>query len=270
MKKLKNNTLVYDDQCPLCSGYTHYFIRSGMLDNQGRIAYSSLPDNISESIDTAKARNEIALINKETGKVVYGVESLLIVLGNNWPIVRKLGSIRPIHFLIKQLYFFISYNRKVISPAKQTQNSCIPDVNYFYRCCYLLLAWLITSFTLFAYANYFGTTIPSGSLYRELAISAIQIPFQLVVLLILRQPKKLAYHGNMMTVSVIGSLMLFPMLILNQWVMIPSLNLVYFFLVVAFMIYEHKRRVQLLEISPLLTLTWIIYRIFVLLLILFL
>ena len=36
MKTLENQTLLYDEDCPLCSVYTTGFIKNGMLDVNGR------------------------------------------------------------------------------------------------------------------------------------------------------------------------------------------------------------------------------------------
>ena len=45
MKTLENQTLLFDEDCPLCRIYTSRFIKAGMLDENGKmIAY--FPSNV--------------------------------------------------------------------------------------------------------------------------------------------------------------------------------------------------------------------------------
>ncbi len=46
MKTLKNYTLIYDDQCPMCNIYSKGFIKAGMLDENGREAFTDLSSKI--------------------------------------------------------------------------------------------------------------------------------------------------------------------------------------------------------------------------------
>jgi hypothetical protein len=76
----------------------------------------------------------------------------------------------------------------------------------------------------------------------------------------------------MMTVSLIGAILLSPMLLANSWFtnIHPFINITYFFIVVAFMLYDHIRRVSLILAPKWLSATWVLYRVLVLILILFL
>ena len=42
MKTLENHTLLYDEDCPLCQVYSSGFIKTGMLDQNGRQPFSTL------------------------------------------------------------------------------------------------------------------------------------------------------------------------------------------------------------------------------------
>ena len=70
-------------------------------------------------IDVQRASNEIALVDNENKTVLYGIDSLLKVIGFSFPWMEKVGNWKPINFLLKKLYSFISYNRKVIMPSKK-------------------------------------------------------------------------------------------------------------------------------------------------------
>ena len=88
-----------------------------------------------------------------------------------------------------------------------------------------------------------------------------QIVFQGLVLLLFVKDKILSYIGNMITVSLIGSLLLIPILLASIIAVTGTVFLVsYFLLVVGFMILQHQERVSNLQLPTYLTLTWILYR----------
>ena len=82
---MANKILIYDDNCPLCSWYTSLFVKYGLLNPDGRKPFSSLDDILARQIDLDKSRNEIPLIDTVSGKVFYGIDSLLEVLGEKMP-----------------------------------------------------------------------------------------------------------------------------------------------------------------------------------------
>ena len=103
MKTLENHTLLYDEDCPLCQVYTSGFIRTGMLDQNGRQAYTAMTYDAQNFIDIERASNEIALVDNENKTVTYGIESLLKVLGVRFPFIEKTGHLTPVKYLLKKL-----------------------------------------------------------------------------------------------------------------------------------------------------------------------
>src|SRR5881275_463546 len=102
MKTLKNYVIFYDEVCPLCNVYTGAFVKTGMLDREGRLAYQAMPKECAEKIDGKRAVDEIALLNKETGEVYYGVNSLFLVLGNSFPFLKPLFRIPVFSWLVEK------------------------------------------------------------------------------------------------------------------------------------------------------------------------
>ncbi len=269
MKTLANQTLLYDEDCPLCQAYTGAFVKSGMLDDKGRKPYAELNDSELVFVDTEKAANEIALIDRENNTVTYGVDSLIKVIGNSFPLVNTISNITPIKYILKKLYSFISYNRKVIIPGKNSNNTiqCAPAFNYRYRIAFMLFATIVTAITLFNYAELLP--IPQGGFSREIALALGQLAFQFIFLYRLDNKTVLNYLGNVMTVSLAGSLLLLPMLLINSFIALPeTANLVWFAITVTLMFMEHYRRVRILELPPYLCFTWVAYRLIALALIL--
>ncbi|MFH7017875.1 hypothetical protein [Flavobacterium sp. FlaQc-47] len=271
MKTLENQTLLYDEDCPLCSLYTTGFVKSGMLDKNGRKSYCQLSEEEQNFVDLKRAPNEIALIDNNTKTVTYGIDSLLKVVGFSFPFIEKTGKIKPIHFLLRKLYSFVSYNRKVIIPGpinEENKLQCTPDFSYKYRFLFIGFALTITSFVLFRYSNLI-LNLPKSTIFRELILAFGQIVFQGLFLLKADKKTIMNYAGNLMTVSLMGSLILIPILLLNQFINIPQiLVLSWFAITVLIMFKEHFRRIKLLKLPFYLSYTWVLYRILALLLIL--
>jgi hypothetical protein len=271
MKTLEHQTLLFDEDCPLCQVYTTGFIKAGMLDENGKKPFSNLTEEEQNFIDVKRASNEIALVDNKNKTVIYGIDSLLKVIGNSFPWMEKVGNIPPIKFLLQKLYSFISYNRKVIIPNKKRSDKvlqCLPSFNYKYRILYILFAILITAVTLYDFSNLIPD-LPKGNFSRELILALGQIVFQSIFLLKFDKKTILNYAGNLMTVSLFGSLILIPILILNQFINLPEIVVLgWFGMTVFIMFIEHFRRIKLLELPKFLCYTWVIYRIIALLIIL--
>ncbi|WP_268847777.1 hypothetical protein [Flavobacterium aestivum] len=273
MKTLENQTLLYDEDCPLCGLYTTGFIKSGMLDQNGRKSYCQLSLEEQNFIDLKRASNEIALVNNETQTVTYGIDSLIKVIGFSFPLIEKITAIKPVYYILTKLYSFVSYNRKIIIPANakdENKFQCTPDFNYKYRFLYIGFALTITTFILFGYSNLIPN-LPKASIAREIILAFGQIIFQSLFLLKFDKKTILNYTGNLMTVSLMGSLILSPILILNQFIPLPEKIILGWFGVTIFiMCTEHFRRVKILKLPFYLSYTWILYRIIALQLILIL
>ncbi|WP_299277443.1 hypothetical protein [uncultured Psychroserpens sp.] len=271
MKTLENHTLLYDQECPLCQIYTSGFIKTRMLDTNGRTPFSDFFAEEFDFIDMKRASNEIALVNKKEKTVIYGIDSLLRVIGVRFPIVEKIGNLKPIKFVLKQLYSFISYNRKVIIPSKEKSDKtlqCIPSFNTNYRLSYIVLAILMTAFVLFSFSNTI-TYLSESSIIRESSITIGQIIFQGLFIVKLNKKTVLNYIGNLMTVSLMGSLLLLPILLLQSITYVSdNILLLWFGITASLMFLEHYRRIKLLKLPYFLSFTWVLYRILILLIIL--
>ena len=271
MKTLKNHTLLYDEDCPLCQVYTSGFIKTGMLDQDGRQAFSQISIEEQNFINLSRASNEIALVDRQNKTVIYGVDSLLKVIGFRFPIIQKIGQFQPIKFLLQKLYSLVSYNRKVIIPSKDNssqQLQCIPKFNITYRLLYILFALIVTLWSVFIFFKNIPI-LPDGSLLREGIFTVGQLVFQGMIIYTLDKKTILNYFGNMMTVSLMGSLMLITLMFINWMIPISEPILTFGFgIIISFMFTEHFRRVKLLELPIYLSYTWAIYSVLILIIIL--
>lgn len=271
MKTLQNHLILYDAECPMCNLYTSAFVKAGMLEEGGRAAYQRLPDWACPQVDRQRAVNEIALVNQRTGEVTYGVESLFTIIGTAIPLFNPLFSWKPFIWVMRKLYAFVSYNRRVIIPAseKAVNYEIQPAFRKEYRIAYLLVTWLITAFILSSYARLLTGVVPGSGLYREFLICGGQIAFQGLIVNTYARQQSWNYLGNMMTISLGGALLLALGMALGAVMhATPLVYTGYFLLVAGAMLLEHMRRSKLLKLGYTLTISWVLYRVVLLFLIL--
>lgn len=265
MKTLKDHVIIYDDECPMCDLYTCAFVKTKMLDKNGREAYSWVPSTLGKHLDKERARNEIALVNPKTGEVHYGIDTLFIVIAHRFPGLKVLFNWKPFRFAMKHLYAFISYDRRVIIPAEkfEAKNSCTPDFKIGYRIAFIVFAWLVVSWILNSYAP-LVTHVTNP--YRELLICGGQILFQGIVVGVIAKDKLMHYLGNMMAISLGGGLLLIPAILLSSTGLITAqpFYIAWFMMVAGLMFLEHIRRMRLLGIHWSASASWVCYRLLLL------
>ena len=265
MKTLNNHVILFDIECPMCDVYTRAFVKTSMLPGDGRKAYQQMPDNICPLVDRQRAANEIALVNLENGEVSYGIDSLFKIIAYSMPFFKPLFLFGPFVYLMRKFYAFISYNRKVIIPAAVKENTIQPSFKIQYRIAYLLLTWFITAYVLTAYAHLLTGFVPLGSKYREYMICGGQLFFQGIIIGFYKKEKLWDYLGTMMTISFAGALLLLPGLVTAKYFSIPPVFFILYFLMVAgIMFLEHLRRSKLLQLSLMMSMSWVLYRLIVL------
>lgn len=271
MKTLKEHVILYDEACPMCNLYTSAFVKYQFLDKRGRASYQNMPQQFSCYVDSKRAVNEIALINKNTGEVTYGVNSLIKILSQRYTFLQVIFQFKLFNWLAAKAYRFVSYNRRIIMPAvKKQEEQYEPSLHRAYRLAYLLLTWIITAFVLNAYSKTLTAFLPPSNLTREFFICGGQMLWQGAIIYVLNRSKTLDYLGNMMTISFAGALLLGVCLSIQSLFATNNsfIALALFFAVVGLMFLEHIRRTHLLQVPWLLTLSWVLYRCIVLIFIL--
>ena len=265
---LENNKLLIDQDCPMCAAYGAGFTKFGLIDPQTVSPYQYADSSLARRVDMDRARSEIALYDQTTDRTVYGIDAMIAIVSHQRPRLRQLLHGKPLYYLLRQLYAFISYNRKVIYPAAPRfgRRDCTPPLHRTYRWLYILLTALFTGFILnrYVYLINEGWSLAYNPV-REYLICFGQIAWQGAIVGWLAQKQTLTYLGNMSTVSLVGAILLSPMLLLSTLVSLsPMVLLAYFLLVVGLMLREHLRRCQALGLPLGITASWIIFRTFVL------
>lgn len=265
MKTLKNNVILYDRHCPMCRAYTGVFTACGLLDRNGRSAYDEKDPAVFGYVDAQRARNEIALVDLDSGQATYGLDSLIRILGHQRPLVNGLLRFPFFYYPLRFLYALVSYNRKLIAPSSSKTDTCLPDFNLFYRLMFLLFTSIFTGFILF----HFITPILKekhlhNGLMQEMLVVTGQVVFQSAALLFFAREKLWDYLGNMMTVSTIGAVLLIPAIIVYK---ISGFHfyyaLAYFAAAIGTMFWLHLRRCKKLGLDLEISASWVLYRILV-------
>jgi predicted DCC family thiol-disulfide oxidoreductase YuxK len=247
MKK-HNKTLVYDDACPMCVWYTGAFVQTGLLDAAERKPFSAASPELLHAIDWKRSKNEIPLLDLETNKVLYGIDALLEILGQRWRCIKTMGNQRIINWLLKKLYNFISYNRKVIVARKTPPHriDCTPDHNPFYRVLFMTVFLLFNTLMLFPVHTYILTSIP----WYSLTITEFQVlhltlaGLNCLVSMTLPARDRIDYLGQVNMLALVTILLLLPLMFINQFYPATWLNYTYLFLMTLFVIKEYYRRMD--------------------------
>jgi hypothetical protein len=217
--------------------------------------------------DEALSRDKIALVNKRSGEVLYGIDSLLAVFASRFPLIRTIGRARPVHFLLRVLYSFVSYNRKLIAPSDCNGScNCTPTHSLPWRITFILFCGLIVNVATGLYFSHQLERYFIGNpFYTDLILFSCQFVFQYILFRLLKQPNFSDYAGNLAFVSLLGALLLlffhFGLNILSAAGMhVDMLQPLCYGIVYMFMLYEHSRRLKLLHLTKWLAVSWIVYR----------
>jgi len=270
---LKNNKLLIDKDCPMCCIYGKCFTKIGLIAEETVAPYQTIDEKYAVQINMERAKTEIALFDASSATTTYGIDAMIKIVANgNTSITRILHS-RFIYAFLLRLYRFISYNRKVIYPTALAEEGriCIPESSPKYRWAYILFVAIFTGIILNQYAFHINTAFGlEHNWIREYYICFGQIVWQLVAIFFIKKNKALEYLGNMSTVSMIGGILLLPVLWLNSIFEFHVYGLLAaFMLVVGIMFFEHIRRCKLLGLPLWMTVSWVTYRTVVLVVILF-
>ena len=200
-----SKAIIYDDTCPMCRWYTGAFVQYKLLDEENRISFTELENQqLVEAIDLERSRDEIPLIDLQGGPTLYGLDSLLHILGKSFPFIPRLVRIGPINWFFRSLYKLVSYNRRLIVPSKPKAITydCTPHYNRTYRWIYLALALSVGLGSLFTVADYLQPAIGISLLMTALIL--------LLPAFLFKERKGMDYAGIMATALLIGGLIALP------------------------------------------------------------
>lgn len=269
---ITGSKLILDKNCPMCQLYAKGFIKTGRIEPDTVAYYHNVEEDIFSLIDAERAKSEVAFVDPKTGNVEYGVDVILKLIAGENRFFKWLFFTRVFHFLALKFYRFISFNRHVIASGNSHfhERQCIPPLHKGYRWAYLIIAALFTGFMV----NLFAVELDQAmgvehSVWREYLICFGQIGWQFIALTVIAPHKRLDYLGNMSTVSLIGALLLIPLLALNAFFEFSWLQLLISFGLIVFTMFTiHVKRCKRMFLPLFTSVSWILFRAFVLILVL--
>lgn len=267
---MENISLLYDEDCPLCRWYTRLFVKYGLLDKSGRISYVNYVAQHPDEINPNIAQTKIACIDHQTNQVLYGIDGLVLVMGNRFKLIRILGNFKPINLLLKFLYLLFSYNRRIIAPApkRNIECACEPPKSILWRIIFIVTLSLITYLNVNWYFEHFLFVHMIDFPVNDAVLLTAQIGFQWIAFVLFRQKNSYDYLGHLVFTSFLGSLILLLFGLALQAVAftgidIEFLSIICYGITVAFMFVEHKRRIQLKDLTWKLSLSWVLFRVLI-------
>lgn len=252
---MNNHTkvMVYDDNCPLCNAYTTAFVKMGLLEANGRQAFSEATANIMCRLDASKSKNEIPLLDTESNQTWYGLDAMLEVISAKYPLVKKLANIKPVKWFLLRLYKLISYNRKVIVaiPKINSKYDCTPDFNIKYRLAFLLIVCCICAAFISPAFQFFNVKA-----IVNVSLQQVYFGFAMLWVVFFAVPKiinsTMAYHywGQIAMICLLTVLLTLPLILIGKIVLLSSLvKGLYVLCLLTFIIKDAlRRRIYLLSI----------------------
>lgn len=260
MNDLKNKAILYDDDCPMCAWYTGAFVNAGVLEENNRVPWTQMDGAVKQQVDKDRSRNEIALVDKATGETTYGIDSMFILVGSAFPLLKPILKIGVFRFAMRQLYKLITYNRRMMAGKVSSlgEKGCNPDFNLAWRLVYIVLALVVGSFAMLGAGNTFLPDHPAGLELLQIAFTGWGIMG--VATLILPFRKRMDYLGNLATLLLIGSAILLPALVIQAIAgqVLPGLTPLAAGIAHTVMIVSHEKRAQQFGIRGFWSTVWII------------
>ena len=189
------------------------------------------------------------MLDPQTKQVWYGIDALLEILGKRFPVIKTIGQYKPVNWLLKKMYSFISYNRKVIVAAKSSpaKIDCSPSFNVFYRILFMVVFLLTNTLLLFPLHHNLLSQVPvySLSVKQLMLLQFILVGIHCTVAAFLPKHTAFDYLGQINMLALITTLLLIPLLITDSYTKTGnSIHLIYLALLTIVIIREFFRRMD--------------------------
>ncbi len=238
--------LLIDEDCPMCNMYGKYLAKNNLVSLN---SYQNSAKQKNEMVNYEKAKNQIALLDHNSNKTLYGLDALYMAFGAKFPRVIQFMKLSLPARLMPIVYAFISYNRKQIAPSNS--KICNPNFVLKYRIAFLLFGLIFSAFIfkifcqkiIFDFIHFFNF----GNI---LFLIIMHFCFQFILLSTYKFEKRMDYLGNLCTVFIIGNLLLIPIVIFSIFLELSNLFLaIYILLLVFFLIKVHFKRCKIIGVG---------------------
>jgi hypothetical protein len=253
---MKNYTIVFDNQCAVCSIGVKTLKQIGVMGDNNTLELNAFEQNkIACNVDPQKACNEMAVIDQETLEVRYGYDGYVNLVGLRSERLGRVMAKKWVKNLLNPFYVFFASNRRVIAPLQESETVCRPELRKDYR------LFLIAFMALFAgTVTYFKGAILNGTNGFEFLNGWKLITITglgwLLTGIFYREENKWDYWGNLSVIA--GTAIFLQFLGLIGYYFIPDFYWVVGTMLASdfIMLWMHYRRVKLLGVSQKYTFRW--------------
>ena len=263
MNTLDNKWIIYDGNCGLCLNSKKWLTRFGIIPEKKCRNYYELDEGSKAKIDINHFSYEMALVDDQSNKTMYGLEGIIYVLGTKF---RWILFIKPEGLLFKVLdfiYHTISYNRYFFFPRKMAfKCDCEPPLvwKYFLSWVFFGLGIATGLSTLFGVilASHLHQTIRESVFSTLLIVGSgwfIQI---LLAAIILPYGQLVDYLRHLFLIMVVGVLILIPSIMLSSLPTLPFAIITWINILTSssVMLRMHYKRVKFMKLNQCWTLSW--------------
>lgn len=202
--------LVYDGECPFCTGIARLAVRTGVLPESGRLAFQDADRALAERLLAAGIKNEVLVLTPATGELRSGAQGLLWLLADTRlaPLAR-LCARRPLLDAFEALYGFVASNRRLFAAPRPRGPTCAcePDDRPARQWLFAALAALCAAGPLFLLGLSAPRAVGPGSVAP---LAAAGIPWCVPALLARRLPRdaRRRYLAHLAATAAAGGLVL--------------------------------------------------------------
>ena len=189
------------------------------------------------------------------------------VLATKYPLILHLAKLKTILLFLDFLYSIIAFNRRLLMPRKcETACDLNPEKSYFYRGIFIVIISLVVNYvTAIYFSKLLNPYFKLEGNYTDLLFFYGQLIFQFLIFRILKQKNFYNYIGHLSFVSFLGAILLYGFylginLLQTAGINTEMLHPLCFGVVITYMFFEHKRRLEIENLSSWLSITWIVYR----------
>lgn len=249
-------SIVFDNNCAVCSFGVRSFNKAGLLNNDSIIELSEHEKNdIACNVNPQQACDEMAVINNQTKEVRYGVDGYLLLLENKSPKLSKLINHKLGKAILNPIYKFIASNRRILAPKAIKSDTCNPTLKVKYRLSLMLLLGVFSAVITFlkgellADSEYFNFL--NG--YKLLQVTGVG---WILTGLLYQKENKWEYWGHLSVIA--GSAIFIQFLALIGYQFLPHIGWVIGSMLLSdlLMIVMHYRRMKMLNMSQEYTFRW--------------
>jgi len=120
-----DKVLVYDGECPFCTGIARLAVRAGLLPASGPLAFQDAEPALAERLRAAGIANEVLVLSRATGELRAGAPGLLWLLeGSRLGPLAHLFALPPLRGAIDALYGFVASNRRLFAVPRPRGIAC--------------------------------------------------------------------------------------------------------------------------------------------------